>query len=580
MPADLRPSPNRLSLWLAGGLVLSLALAVGFWTGSTNRGVNPGKGILAGWDAGRASQTIDGPITASTSSFKGGRDDAEDTRPTYGAANPATLEEQDGESDSALCTALERLERRMAAGMERARESVVVLEYTAPDGPPGSRRIATGVVINSRGDVLSVRIDRPVAGPGNEAPAPIVARDSSGRRHFAQWLASDPETGLTLLRLAPRAVRPIEIAPAGPSLGSQIFVVGNPFGLGHSVSRGHIAGLDRALKLGSRQLGGLIQVQAPLHPGDSGAVVANLRGQLLALVRSGLAIPLASSGRTERDNDFGFAIPVRDLLWVADQLRARGRVDRAYLGVRLKPAIQAAASPAPAAEPGHELTNRGIATRQPAEDDLIEGAFLREVLPGTPAAVAGLRSGDAVVALDGRPIRSPSDLTDWLDRIPAQGTIRLDVVRGRGPDRHRLSLTLQTSSRPDAGFPTTRSTTIGDQRPSGPPQVAASAEAPSPGPSAPVGSTRPDPAVTVTPTASADAKTGPPPHGVDPVSIPRPSRSPLRTPVAPPQAEELKLTLPRVVTERLEELERRLQTLERQGLNARGPAESSTGRNP
>ena len=147
----------------------------------------------------------------------------------------------------------------------------------------------------------------------------------------------DPETGLTLLRITPRAVRPIQIADSEPTLGSQVFVVGNPLGLGHSVSRGHIAGLDRALKLGSHQLGGLIQVQSPLYPGDSGAAVVNLRGQLLGLIRSGLAIPATANDRTEHDNDFGFAIGARDILWVADQLRSRGHVDRAYLGVRLEP---------------------------------------------------------------------------------------------------------------------------------------------------------------------------------------------------------------------------------------------------
>ncbi len=146
----------------------------------------------------------------------------------------------------------------MSAGMIRARDSVVALEYTAREGPPGSRRLATGVVINSHGDVLSVRIDRPssattttnsspgTAGGAASAATTIVAHDASGKRYLAHWVAADIETGLTLLQIAPRAVRPIQIAAEEPILGNQVFVVGNPFGLGHSVSRGHIAGLDRA----------------------------------------------------------------------------------------------------------------------------------------------------------------------------------------------------------------------------------------------------------------------------------------------------------------------------------------------
>ena len=134
------------------------------------------------------------------------------------------------------------------------------------------------------GSIRPLDKSAPDAGTGaSEARMSIVAQDASGRRHQASWVAGDPESGLTLLRIAPQTVRPIQIAVDEPMLGSQVFVVGNPFGLGHSVSRGHVAGLDRALKLGSRQLGGLIQVQAPLYPGDSGAVVANLRGQLLGL---------------------------------------------------------------------------------------------------------------------------------------------------------------------------------------------------------------------------------------------------------------------------------------------------------
>ena len=351
----------------------------------------------------------------------------------------------------------------MAAGMIRARDSVVALEYTSAEGPPGSRRVATGVVINSGGDVLSVRIDPPAhisalgarAGSGARAPiaaqdrgsvgrTAIVAQDASGRRHQVTWVASDPETGLTLLRIAPRAVQPIQIAAEEPMLGSQVFVVGNPFGLGHSVSRGHIAGLDRALKLGSRQLGGLIQVQAPLYPGDSGAVVANLRGQLLGLIRSGLAIPVTPNDRAERDNDFGFALAARDVLWVVDQLRARGRVDRAYLGVRLEPATGTTI-------PRDTSTTGSVDVTE--EMPFLEGAILLEVLAGTPAAAAGLKAGDTIVAVNGQSVRSSHDLTDRLDRLPSHASIRLDVVRGHGPgpDQQRLTMELRTSSRPDTG---------------------------------------------------------------------------------------------------------------------------------
>jgi serine protease Do len=474
--------------------------------------------------------------------------------------------------EAALFAALERLERRMAAAIARARESVVALEYTAPDAPAGTRRVATGVVINQRGEALSVRIDQP---PVNQAPmaasnlSVIVARDFSGKRHAVHWVAADPETGLTLLRLPPRAVRPIRTASGATNLGSQVFVVGNPFGMGHSVSRGHVAGLDRALELGARQLGGLIQVQAPLYPGDSGAAVVNLQGDWLGLIRSGLAIPGLSSafgsevaagtlagsdppsglspslaptdislGRPERDTDFGFAIPVQDALWVAAQLRTRGRVDRAYLGVRLGPSsaagVVAMNDPELPLEPTDNATTGAPASIPTSPDRSLpiadEGAILREVLADTPASQAGLRPGDGIVELDGQPIRSAHDLTDRLDRIPARATVVLGVVRDRGPQRQRLSISLCTASRPEAP------------------------RALGPGSPAPVTTT----ASTGTTSSSSSLYVPPGTAGL------RVGATPMSTEpgMPPPQPNELRLILPRAIVERLEKLERRLEKLE------------------
>ena len=376
--------------------------------------------------------------------------------------------------------------------------------------------MATGVVINNRGDVVSVRIDRP---PPEQSPplggnfVPIIARDFSGRRHAALWMAADPETGLTLLRLSSRAVPPIRLAVEGPILGGQIFVVGNPFGMGHSVNRGHVAGLDRVLEVGANQLRGLIQIQASLYPGDSGAVVVNSRGNWLGVIRSGLATPdpkafeTRANGRspgspsfdrlssgTEADSHFGFAIPASDVLWVANQLQTRGRVDRAYLGVRLVPIPAESLTAHMQSDPQEgpiSVDVRRRATPASTVSDValpgepqaaLEGALLRQVLPGTPAGRAGLRPGDTIVTLNGQPIRSVPDLTDLLDRISAGTTIHLRVARGHGSTREWLSLSLLTANRPDpprlAPTASPVSLTSQSQRPSTPLAANASLTAP------------------------------------------------------------------------------------------------------
>lgn len=492
-----------------------------------------------------------------------------------------------GDADAALFAALERLERQMAAAIASARESVVALEYTDPEGPPDTRRVATGVVINLRGDVLSINIDPP---PSSAKPtaaegfSQIVALDASGRRHSAHWVAADPETGLTLLRLAPRTVRPIRPARGKPNLGSQAFVVGNPFGMGHSVSRGHVAGLDRALDLGDRQLGGLIQVQVPLYPGDSGAAVVSLQGDWLGLIRSGLASPPAESepsssapqipvvdttgaktaststdvslGRAERDTNFGFAIPARDALWVADQLGTGGRVDRAYLGVRLEPpgasslesfskskqTIASTSVPANSVM-AIKLSNASVHTPENLASSTHEGAILQDVLTGTPASQAGLQPGDRIVELNKHPIRTPYDLTDQLDQIPARTTITLSIIRDGGTKPKRMSLSLRTASRP--------------QVPSALPVVA------------PITSLAPDGHKTVVSTTIAVA---PQSAGVNTQRLSAPdSQKTASIPSGSPLPDDLRLNLPRAVVERLEKLERRLEKLESFPAHSAGP---------
>ncbi|APW61933.1 S1C family serine protease [Paludisphaera borealis] len=499
---------NRLLLWLASGLGFAV-LAWAVSNGSLNR-LSWGPSARAPEPSfpTRAQVAKDakaGPSRAfarwlATSGAMGVDGDGDlDSDPNAFPipAAPPTLahrEHEESDDDEVLFAAMERLERRMAAGMIRARDSVVTLEYKAADGPDGTRRVATGVVINPQGDVLSVRIDRPVRAPGESeaddetGPARITARDAFGRQHLARWIAADPDTGLTLLRIAPRAVRPIRQAAEGPALGSQVFVIGNPFGLGHSVSRGQIAGLDRTLELRSRQINGLIQVQTPLFPGDSGAVVVNFRGQWLGLIRSGLAIPSTENAPTgERGNDLGFAVPADHALWIAAQLRDLGQVDRAYLGVRLESDSALATSP--------------------------EGAALRDVLPDTPAARGGLRIGDLIVSFDDQPTRTALDLTERLDRTPARKAVRLEIVRGGGAKPERKVVWVETANRPDVPRPA------------------------------------PPTAVVVTPTAAAT-----------PAAPTSPKH--LRAPVGPTRAEELPLTLPPAVADRLDRLERRLNLLE------------------
>ena len=331
--------------------------------------------------------------------------------------------------DQANVDPLDSWETRVAEVIERVRGSVVTLEYTATEAPQGPRRVASGIVISDDGDVLSVRIDSPTPSGPQGRPSAILARDSRGKRFAASWVAADAETGLTLLKIEPGHARATVPSPREPKLGMPILLIGNPFGLGHSVSRGYVSGLNRRLVLGPRHLGGLIQVDAGFHPGDSGALLADLHGGWIGVVRSGLAPPDSSpEGRPrdgENDHDLGFVLPARDALWVADQLKAHGRVDRAYLGITMANSTEV-----------DEATT----------DD--QGARLDRVIADTPADLAGLRSGDRILAVNGIPIRSAAELTDQLDRTLARTSISVELVRGDDPGQTPETVAIVTADRP------------------------------------------------------------------------------------------------------------------------------------
>jgi serine protease Do len=610
--------PRGRAARLAGVTLLALAVvtAGSAWLGLWGRGADrtrPGRG-LAG-DPGRIS-----PIGSGSAGVPPGDAEPGDGRPAgpRSAANaPGLARDRDGGDAGGaahrraagvdqMLAFFDEFERQLDAAMARARESVVALEYTAGKAAARRRRHAAGVVINLRGEILSVRIDPPPSEPADGSPAagkkgeevaPIVARDFLGNRHVARWVAADPHTGLTLLRVSPRAVRPIRAAVDGPKLGSQVGVLGNPYGMGHSVNRGHIAGLDWVLELGERQLGGLIQVQALLHPGDSGAAVVDVRGDWLGLIRAVGAVDGVPG------TDFGFAIPTRDALWIAEQLRAHGRVDRAYLGVGFEP-MPVSQGPAAAPEPtaaaagtGSSPTpdgawQAGLADASPApstpsmsDPDPAPapapgyGARIREVIPGTPAAEAGLRPGDRIVALDGQPIRSRNDLIDRLDRILARKSVVLAFVREGEPGSPRREVTVRMASRsaqPDPG-PDARPGALAGPRSTGAgvsvTPTASQADPPSPSPSQPSSESNPAPPPTPAP---AEARPGPAPAlreepPATPGREPKPAMSATasnRPDPAPPATglpaapDEPKVTVPRAVFERIEYLERRLHELE------------------
>ena len=174
------------------------------------------------------------------------------------------------------------------------------------------------------------------------------------------------------LRSVPDQLTPIPVGTSADlKVGQDVFAIGNPFGLSHTMTKGIVSALDRTIEsTNGYSIPGTIQTDAAINHGNSGGPLLNMGGQVIGVNSQ---IESESGGNT----GVGFAIPSNTVRSVADQLIAGDQVEHAYLGVSLQ------------ASPG------------------VSGAAIGAVTKGSPAAKAGLQAGDVVTAFDGEEIESP-----------------------------------------------------------------------------------------------------------------------------------------------------------------------------
>jgi len=228
----------------------------------------------------------------------------------------------------------------------------------------------------------------------------VIVGLQDGRRIEGTVVGLDPITDLAVVRLASGG--PWPLAPLGNSDGLQVgdwaIAVGNPFGLDNTVTLGIISNLNRnASKLGitDKRLE-LIQTDAAINPGNSGGPLLNADGEVIGintLVRSGPGAGL------------GFAIPINRARDIAGQLISKGRASHPMIGVGLEPLRSADGVSAPS------------------------GIRVVSVAPGGPAAVAGLKRGDVIVAAAGQSVQQPGQLVGAVERTGVGNPLQLTVNR-------------------------------------------------------------------------------------------------------------------------------------------------------
>jgi serine protease Do len=237
---------------------------------------------------------------------------------------------------------------------------------------------------------------------------------SDGRAFRASVIGIDPAIDVALLQIP--VAEPVTVAPLGRSetlrVGEWVCAIGNPLGYVHSVTVGVVSFLGR--KVFDQSLDSLIQTDAAITFGNSGGPLINSRGEVVGMTTAVSALA----------SNIGFAIPIDQILAILPQLRENGRVSRGFMGVG--------------------LTTVTPALRRALGLGLEHGAVIQDVTPDLPAARAGLRTYDVVVAVDGREIVSDEELIDYVSMRPPGTVAEIDGAR----DGARVRLSVKLAERP------------------------------------------------------------------------------------------------------------------------------------
>jgi serine protease Do len=278
----------------------------------------------------------------------------------------------------------------------------------APEQMP-RRSLGSGVIIDPSGIALT---NAHVVADAEHVE--VVTLD--GNRHKAKVVGTDRKTDLAVLRLEANGTSGFPHLPLGNSnetqVGDWVLAVGSPFGLQATVTAGIISA--KARQIGAGPYDDFLQTDAAINPGNSGGPLVNMRGEVIgintAIVRGGSGI--------------GFAIPASMARRVSSELVSKGRVTRGWLGVSLQP-----------------LTPE-LAASFAVKDG--KGALVTEVVPDSPAAKAGLRSGDVIVEVNGKKVENPGDLARTIALASPGREAKLTVWR----DKQERSLSVMLREAP------------------------------------------------------------------------------------------------------------------------------------
>jgi len=267
-------------------------------------------------------------------------------------------------------------------------------EFAAPRSFT-TQALGSGVLIDAEGLILTN------AHVINRASKIYVALQGADKEIEAKLVGKDERLDLALVRIPQKGRRAYPFLPLGTSddlmIGETVIAIGNPLGLGSSITTGVVSGPLRALTLSEDFMAVFIQTDALINPGNSGGPLINLEGKVIGI---NTAIARQAQG-------IGFSIPVDVIRRVLPDLKSYGHIRRSFLGV------------IPGSTGERFAAARGYG-----------GVLVTEIVPGSPAEMAGLELADVILTLDDVPVETPGELLNILSSYAPGSRLKLKYLRG------------------------------------------------------------------------------------------------------------------------------------------------------
>jgi len=255
----------------------------------------------------------------------------------------------------------------------------------------GSTNLGSGVIVSEDGYIVT---NAHVVEKADE----ITVAFSDGRKSRAKVIGTDPDSDLAVIRVDMTGLTPLGFREEPIRVGDLALAIGNPFGVGQTVTQGIISATGRT-GLGVNKFEDFIQTDAAINPGNSGGALVDASGELVG-------INTVIFSRSGGSMGIGFAIPTALVEQVMNALIKDGRVSRGWLGIEIQSQL-----------------------RDPTQLETSTGVEVLNVVPQGPAAISGLKTGDIILTIDGVEMTDANTLIQYVARKPPNTVLNTQILR-------------------------------------------------------------------------------------------------------------------------------------------------------